>query len=316
MNRPMAGMVLASVLFGAAVTGTKYALTGFDPYTLLAVELVAATTALWSVVLRRGYRPPNSWRLVAALGLLEPTVAYLLETFGLTRTTASAGSLLSGLESAFTVLLAAAVLRERVARMAWLAIALAFGGMLMLDGGRPWGGSGIGNLCIALGVLSASSYTIVAKRWADDTDPLLLTAHQFAVATLLVVGVAGTRWGTGISDLPTSIAPRYWAAAVLVGIFGYGLSFLLFNTCIDQVTAGTTAIVLNLIPAFGVVTAVAWLGESLTSGMALGALLIAGSVVAFLIKERAEQVVAIPQQRVAVDGFGPLDSTAAPTFVR
>ena len=293
----MAGMVLASVLFGAAVTGTKYALAGFDPYTLLAVALVAATAALWCVVLRKGYRPPNSWRLVAVLGVLEPGLAYLLETYGLTRTTASAGSLLSGLESAFTVLLAAVVLRERVTRTAWLAIALAFGGMLMLDGGRPWGGTGLGNLCIALGVLSASSYTIVVKRWADDTEPLLLTAHQFSVATVLVVGVAATRWGTGTSALPVSVAPRYWAAAVLVGIFGYGASFLLFNSCIDRITAGTTAILLNLIPAFGVLTAVAWLGESLTAGMALGAVLITGSVVAFMVTERAEQVATIPEPR-------------------
>lgn len=294
MNRPLAGMVVASVLFGAAVTGTKYALAGFDPYTLLAIELVAATTALWAVVLRKGRRTPNSWRLVGVLGVLEPCLAYLLVTFGLTRTTASVGSLLTGSESAFTALLAALVLRERVTRIAWLAIALAFGGMLMLGGGGSWGGSGLGNLCIALGVLSASSYTIVLKRWSDNTDPLVLTAHQFSVATAVVVGVAVTRWGSGMSDLPASISPRYWAAATLVGIFGYGASFLLFNTCIDRVSAGTTAIVLNLIPAFGVVTAVVWLGEALTRSVAFGALLIAGSVVAFLIKERTAPSPASP----------------------
>jgi drug/metabolite transporter (DMT)-like permease len=287
MNRPMTGMVVASALFGAAVTGTKYALAGFDPYTLLAVELVAATTALWAVVLRKGRGTPDSWRLVGVLGVLEPCLAYLLVTFGLTRTTASAGSLLTGSESAITALLAALVLRERVTRMALLAIALAFGGVLMLEGGRPWGGSGFGNLCIALGVLSASSYTIVLKRWSDNTEPLVLTAHQFSVATAVVVAVAVTRWGSGVSDLPASISPRYWAAATLVGIFGYGTSFLLFNTCIDRVSAGTTAIVLNLIPAFGVVTAVVCLGEALTRNLAFGAALIAGSVVAFLIKERA-----------------------------
>jgi drug/metabolite transporter (DMT)-like permease len=287
MNRPMAGMVVASVLFGAAVTGTKYALAGFDPYTLLAVQLVVATTALWAFVLRKGHRTPKSWRLVGVLGMLEPCLAYLLVTFGLTHTTASVGSLLTGSESAFTALLAALVLRERVTRMAWLAIALAFGGMLILGGGGSWSGSGAGNFCIALGVLSASSYTIVLKRWSDNTDPLVLTAHQFSVATAIVVGVAVTRWGSGMSGLPASISPRYWAAATLVGIFGYGASFLLFNTCIDRVSAGTTAIVLNLIPAFGVVTAVLWLGEALTRDVAFGALLIAGSVVAFLIKERA-----------------------------
>jgi drug/metabolite transporter (DMT)-like permease len=297
MNRPMAGMLVASALFGTALTGTKYALAGFDPYTLLAIQLIAATAALWGATLRKPHKTPDSWRRVGVVGMLEPALAYLLVTFGLTHTTASVGSLLTGLESAFTALLAALVLRERVTRIAWLAIALAFGGTLLLESGQPWGGSGVGNLCIALGVLSASSYTIVVKRWADETDPLVLTAHQFLIATALVGAVAVSRWGTGIADLPTSTAPRYWAAAMLVGVFGYGASFLLFNTCIERMSAGTTAIVLNLIPAFGVATAVVWLGESLTSRMAFGALLIAGSVVAFVLKVGAEKTLAVPEQR-------------------
>jgi hypothetical protein len=52
---PLAALLLASVLWGA-ITGTKYALRAFDPVTLLSVELVAASAALWAVLLIRGYR--------------------------------------------------------------------------------------------------------------------------------------------------------------------------------------------------------------------------------------------------------------------
>jgi drug/metabolite transporter (DMT)-like permease len=55
---PLAALLLASVLWGGAITGTKYALRAFDPVTLLSVELAAATVALWAVLLIRGYRPP------------------------------------------------------------------------------------------------------------------------------------------------------------------------------------------------------------------------------------------------------------------
>ena len=44
---PLAALVLASALWGGAVACTKYALRAFDPVTLLSVELVAATAALW-----------------------------------------------------------------------------------------------------------------------------------------------------------------------------------------------------------------------------------------------------------------------------
>ena len=58
---PLAALLLASVLWGGAITGTKYALRAFDPVTLLSVELAAASVALWAVLLIRGYRPPPSW---------------------------------------------------------------------------------------------------------------------------------------------------------------------------------------------------------------------------------------------------------------
>ena len=106
---PLAALLLASVLWGGAITGTKYALRAFDPVTLLSVELAAATAALWAVLLIRGYRPPRSWLAAVLLGLLEPALAYLGETFGLSMTSATDGAVISGLESALVVMLAALV---------------------------------------------------------------------------------------------------------------------------------------------------------------------------------------------------------------
>src|SRR6201986_2756453 len=103
---PLAALLLASVLWGGAITGTKYALRAFDPVTLLSIELVAATAALWAVLLIRGYRPPPSWPAAVPLG---PALAYLGETFGLSMTSATDGAIISGLESALVVILATLV---------------------------------------------------------------------------------------------------------------------------------------------------------------------------------------------------------------
>src|ERR1700689_1402883 len=53
---PLAALVVASVLWGGAVSGTKYALAGFAPLTLLSLELAAAAAVLWVGRLARGYR--------------------------------------------------------------------------------------------------------------------------------------------------------------------------------------------------------------------------------------------------------------------
>ena len=286
LRRPVVALFVAAGLWGAAVSGTKYALGGFDPVTLLSVELLAGAGVLWAALLARGYRRPGSWWLPALLGLLEPALAYLGDTFGLSLTSAVHGAVISGLESGMVVLLAALLLRETVTRPAILAIVVALGGLAVLADAGAGVSTAAGDLLVAGGVLSASLYTIVAKRFDDGSDALSLTAWQFAVATLVSLLVTITRWTTGSGARAMSAAPRFWLAAVLVGVGGFGVSFLLFNMVIAQVDAARTAVVLNLIPVFGVVSAVVFLREGMTGRDAFGAVLVGSSVLYFAIADR------------------------------
>ncbi len=298
LRRPAAALVAAAGLWGVAVSGTKYALGGFDPVTLLSIELLAGAGVLWVALLVRGYRPPRSWWLPAVLGLLEPALAYLGDTFGLSLTSAVHGAVINGLESGLVVLLAAVLLREAVTRPAILAIVVALGGLAVLAGvgtvagGGAGGGTAAGDLLVAGGVLSASLYTIVAKRFDDGSDALSLTAWQFTVAALVSLLVTVVRWtagsGNGIGTGAGPAAPWFWLVAVLVGAGGFGLSFLLFNMVIGQVNAGRAAVVLNLIPVFGVASAVVFLGEGLTARDGLGAVLIGSSVLYFAAADHRE----------------------------
>jgi drug/metabolite transporter (DMT)-like permease len=292
LHRPAVALTAAAALWGAAISGTKYALGGFDPVTLLSIELLAGAGVLWAALLVRGYRPPGSWWLPALLGLLEPALAYLGDTFGLSRTSAVHGAVINGLESGLVVLLAAVLLRETVTRPAVLAIVLALGGLAVLAGAGlgagagAGGGTATGDLLVAGGVLSASFYTIVAKRFEDGSDALALTAWQFTVAALVSLLVTAVRWTAGGGPATVSAAPRFWLAAGLVGACGFGVSFLLFNMVIGQVDAGRAAVVLNLIPVFGVVSALAFLGERMTGRDAVGAVLVGSSVLYFTIADR------------------------------
>jgi O-acetylserine/cysteine efflux transporter len=288
LRRPAVALAAAAGLWGTAVTGTKYALGGFDPVTLLSVELLAGTGILWAALLVRGYRPPRPWWLPGLLGLLEPALAYLGDTFGLSLTSAVQGAVIGGLESGLVILLAAVLLREAVSRTAVLAIVAGLGGLALLAGlgTGMGGGTAAGDLLVAGGVLSASLYTIAAKRFDDGADALSLTTWQFTVATLASLLVTAVRWAADPGAGTVSAAPRFWLAAVLVGTGGFGLSFLLFNTVIVEVDAGQSAVVLNLIPVFGVASAVLFLGEGFTARDALGAVLIGSSVLYFEYRGR------------------------------
>jgi len=294
LRRPGVALIVAAGLWGMAVSGTKYALGGFDPVTLLSTELLAGAGVLWVALIVRGYRTPRSWWLPAVLGLLEPALAYLGDTFGLSLTSAVHGAVINGLESGLVVLLAAMLLRETVTRPAILAIVVALGGLAVLAGVGTGGdgGTAAGDLLVAGGVLSASLYTIVAKRFDDGSDALSLTTWQFTVAATASLLVTIVRWAAAPGTGAVSAAPRLWLVAILVGAGGFGLSFLLFNMAIVQVDAGRAAVVLNLIPVFGVASAVAFLREGMNARDVVGAVLIGSSVVYFAVADHRE---AMPQ---------------------
>jgi len=92
--------------------------------------------------------------------------------------------------------------------------------------------------------------------------------------------VAGTKYA-----LPAAVAPRYWLAASAVGVGGFGLSFLIYNKVISAVDVGWAAIVLNLIPASGLLSSVIFLRQDPTRTGTIGACLIGGSVIYFTISD-------------------------------
>ncbi|MET3805369.1 drug/metabolite transporter (DMT)-like permease [Nakamurella sp. UYEF19] len=287
INRiPRASLVAAALLFGIAPTGTKFGLDGFGPVTVLVIELLAATLVLWVALLRSGYRRPRSWRRVLVLGLLEPGLAYLLFSFGLDLTTASNAALMTGLECGFVVVLAALFLRERAGRTVIVAACVAVVGLVVLEGASSFGAPGFGDVLVIAGVLSAAAYTIVARGLAPEDGSLAITAHQFAAATVVMLPLAIVRWTGGAEPFPLEVAPRFWIAAVLVGILGGAVAFLLYNSAIVHVPAGPAGVIINLAPAFGLVSAVIWLDETLTTEKVLGALLIGLSVGLFLWIDR------------------------------
>jgi drug/metabolite transporter (DMT)-like permease len=207
---------------------------------------------------------------------------------------------INGLESGLVVLLAAILLRETVTRPAILAIVAALGGLAVLAAGGAGAGRGTaaGDLLVAAGVLSASLYTIVAKRFDDGSDALSLTTWQFTAAALVSLLVTIGHWTAGSGTV--SAAPRFWLVAVIVGAGGFGLSFLLFNMVIVRVDAAQAAVPLNLIPVFGVVSAVVFLGEGLTGRDALGAVLVGSSVLYFAIVDRRDARAPAPAEHEAV----------------
>lgn len=128
-------------LFAAACFGVMFWLLG-----LRVVPALGGFTAAWMLRLvgavglgavawpaRRNLRlpPPNILGILAAIGALD-TGAYLSNNFGMTYGHVAVVAVLTSLYAAVTVLLAAAILRERLNAKQWLGVLLIFAGVVLL----------------------------------------------------------------------------------------------------------------------------------------------------------------------------------------
>ncbi|WP_158890694.1 DMT family transporter [Amycolatopsis anabasis] len=280
-HSPYLLLVVAALCWGSQATSAKYALDGLPPVTLLMTGLIGANLLLWPLALATGIRPPRRISRLALLGLLEPGLAYAFLTLGLRYTTATNASLLNATESCFVVLLAAVFLRERLDRRAVAGLALSLVGVLALQGvGADFGGN-LGDVLVVVGAFCAALYSLPARGLARELDAVSMTTYQFTFALLLATPVAVVVWTTGAEPFPPAAEPRFWVAAVLMGVVGYAASFLLYNRAITAVPIGVAGMVLNLIPVFGVLTAIVFLGERLSVWHLLGAALIAAGIALF-----------------------------------
>lgn len=290
-GRPAAlvALVFAAASWGSADTFSKFALDSWGPLTLLIVQLLSANVVLWTILLIRGYRrPPHLWK-VLVLGALEPGACYALLTVGLLFTTASNAAVLSAMESFFVVILAAIFLKERLVKRSIAGVALALAGVLILEAADGFNGVHLGDALILGGILAAGFYVIVARTIAEPGDTLTMTAHQFAAGLAFALPFAIARWaGAEAIAQPRPVAS--WIAALGVGIIGYAGSFLLYNFAIAHIRAGLSSIVLNLMPVFGILTAILFLHEQIRLLHVLGAVLVLSSIFIFPADDETAEI--------------------------
>jgi len=251
-------LALAAVSWGASAVTSKYALGGIAFTDLLIVELVVGLSLLTGFGLVTGnLRRTPRWRLYAVLGLFEPALAFALFDAGLVHTGATDGALLVALENVFAVLIAVVFLRERPGAGLYAALALGFGGTVLVSAeGGSTGATIGGDLLVLGGALTAGGFSAMARGVAGRDHPVTVTTYQFAFATLFALPLVAASH----SQL-THADASHLGVAVATGVLGSAVPFLLYNAAIASTAASRAAAVLNLIPAFGVLFAFVLLGE-------------------------------------------------------
>ena len=184
---PMAGGLVAVVLWGLAPVATRAAVAHLAPMPLLVLRLTVAALVLlpWAVPVFRRLRLRSLGRLVAAgaLGLIGYNLSV---TVGLQWLPAATAGLLLATEPVWVMILGKVFLAERAGARAWLGSAAALGGVAVLAGPAALAGAGgpralAGAGLVLAGTLAFGAYTIVLRPLSQAYGAVPATAASTVV---------------------------------------------------------------------------------------------------------------------------------------
>jgi drug/metabolite transporter (DMT)-like permease len=285
-------LLLSAAVYGVSTTVSVVALRVVRPVDLLAVEITGAAAMLLVTAAVSGRLRRRGALRQFLPGALVPGLAFLFGDLGLARTSASTGSLLLAAEPLLSVLLAVAVLRERLSGRAGVAlvVGLTGGALVALEPGGPSGSNTtLGKVLVVLAVVAAAAFLVATRRYHDDGDGLNASAWQATGGALSVAPFVTLSWATGGTRLDT-VGFAGWLACITVILCG-ALGSVMFNRGIARVPATRAGQLGNLTPVVGTLTAIVFLGDRPSPPQLIGGAAILGGL-ALLLHSPAE-----PDQR-------------------
>jgi drug/metabolite transporter (DMT)-like permease len=264
-------LALLALIWGYNWVVMKIGLEYAQPFTFSAMRTFFGALSLFALLLllRRPLKPPPLGYTIV-IGLLQTTGFVGLLMWALQSGGAGKTSVLTYTMPFWLLLLAWAFLGERLRGVQWLAVALAFAGLVLVV--RPWAFEGaVSGLLTVLGGLSWAASALVVKLMQRKytVDVLSLTTWQMVFGSVPLIIAAIVTYSGG----PQWTAD-FWMGLIYTVILANAVAWFLWLYALHALPAGAAGLGTLSIPVVGVVAAWLQLGEVPTLVEGIGMLLI------------------------------------------
>jgi O-acetylserine/cysteine efflux transporter len=270
--------IAVAVIWGMGFVVAKAAMSHFSPILLMALRF--SLTAACMIYFFRP--PPGVFKQLFWISLISAALQYSLTFNGVRGIDASTAALLVQLEVPFGLIMAWLVFGDRISPKQVLGILIAFGGAVLIVGEPRLAGDLIYAFLVIGGAFTWSVGQIMIKKLGNVGGFNLLSGVALFAAPQLFV--ASLLFEQNQLEQISTASPAAWSAVVYLGLvmtaLGYGLWYrLLGHYSINQVMP-----FLLLLPVTSVCGGIFFLGESLTTKIALGGCLAIGGVAMITIQ--------------------------------
>jgi drug/metabolite transporter (DMT)-like permease len=283
------------LFWSSAFAAIRVGLEGYSPGQLALLRFLTASVVLGLIAGVRRTRLP-AWRdvpIILLLGGLGIAGYHVALNTGEMTVSAGVASLLIASAPIFTALLSALLLRERLRPLAWVGVAVGFGGIALIVFGAGRGlALGPGALVVLGASLCASLYNVLQKRNMGRYAPLEFTTYVIWAGTLpLLVYLPGLVGAVRSAPLGATVAVVY------LGIFPGAIAYTLWVYALSRLSASVLSSWLYLNPVLAIAIAWIWLGEIPAALSFLGGAVAVGGVVLVAFFGRRPDPDVVPEVR-------------------
>lgn len=186
----------------------------------------------------------------------------------------------------FVFLISFALKLERPTALKWAAMALVMVGIALLTQIYDINASGVTALGVGAGLLSGLSYAMFIfgfKFAAPHGSPQAILSIAFAVLALILI------WPSGSGQVLDALSTPDWPLFLALGVFGAGLSFVLYIKGLNYTAPAVASIVAMLEPVTATLFGVVVLSERLAAIQLVGMGTILFTVTALSVFSRPER---------------------------
>ncbi|GAA0681555.1 DMT family transporter [Marinobacterium maritimum] len=290
-------VVLAALCWGLS-GGIGGMLMG-DGWSPLVVSFFRGAIGLLFVLVWLALRPQGSglasgrmwfWSVIAGVGVAGNFAFYFVS---IAEGSVAVAATLMYCAPVFVYLASFTLKLESPTRLKWAAIVMVMVGIVLLTRVYETGAGGVTPAGAFAGLLAGLSYAVFIfgfKYAAPHGSPQAILAIAFAVLACILIGLNDTEQALAVLSTPS------WPLFVILGVFGAGVSFILYIIGLNHTAPAVASIAAMVEPVTAALFGVVVLNENLAVVQIVGMALILLTVTALSVfsKVPAELVVEPP----------------------
>ena len=250
--------IISVAAFAIGVMVQKDLAREFPAADVVALQFTLALGPMWLICVFLGVQPRRWSQVVPGLlwGCLTPGLVFLFASAGAARTDGVSVALIWSITPLIVPVLGRLFLSERFHWTLPAGAAVAFVGVIVLTLDRQAIGEGdtLGNLLVALGMLSAAFGQIVGRRLNTRSAP------WFRIATLQVTGATGIAWVIALADgefsAPSIVDTDAMGKLAFLVVGMTMANFIGYNLALSRIPVAWISLYSSLNPAIGTAAAV------------------------------------------------------------